>query len=103
MNFLFVEKIHYLVIEKVPSNIVKGDFFLTDFKIKSPYFEEESYEIVKIFGGCGQICSFLLLKSPYFSQWVLEVHQHVIGFLNFSICVVARFWLNPLVANHHFW
>jgi hypothetical protein len=32
---------------------------------KSPYFGKENYEIVKIFGGFGQIFSFLLLKLSY--------------------------------------
>jgi hypothetical protein len=78
MDFPFVAKIHYLVIKKVPSNMAKGNLFLKDFKI----------------------------KSPYFSEWVLEVHQHVNRIPNFfknSICVIAKFWLNPLVADHHFW
>jgi hypothetical protein len=32
---------------------------------KSPHFEEAGYEIVKIFEGIGQICSFSLSKLSY--------------------------------------
>jgi hypothetical protein len=31
-------------------------------------FKKESYEIVEIFGGFGQISSFLLVKLPYLSS-----------------------------------
>jgi hypothetical protein len=34
-------------------------------KKKKPHFEEKNNEIVIIFGGFGQISSFLLLKLPY--------------------------------------
>jgi hypothetical protein len=32
---------------------------------KLSHFEAESYEIANIFGGFGQVFSFILLKSPY--------------------------------------
>jgi hypothetical protein len=35
------------------------------FAKQSPHFEEESYEIVMVFEGFGQIFRLLLLKSPY--------------------------------------
>jgi hypothetical protein len=52
-----------LLKKEVPSNMLKG----TLWKIfeKSPYFWKENYEIMKIFGGFGQIFSFLLLKLSY--------------------------------------
>jgi hypothetical protein len=52
-----------LIEKEVPSNMLKG----TLWKIfeKSPYFGKEKYEIMMIFGGFGQIFSFLLLKLSY--------------------------------------
>jgi hypothetical protein len=41
---------------------------LGKFPEKLSNFEKESYEIVKFFGGFGQISSFLLLKLPYLSS-----------------------------------
>jgi hypothetical protein len=44
--------------------MVKGTFW-ENFPKKLSHFEEESYEIATIFGGFGQVFSFILLKSPY--------------------------------------
>jgi hypothetical protein len=48
--------------KKVLSNMVKGKFWenFGKFSKRSPHLEEESCELVKIFGGFGQIFSFLL-------------------------------------------
>jgi hypothetical protein len=68
-------------------------------------FDEDSFEIIKILGGFGQIFSFLLLKLPYLAKLVLEVQHDVIGFLDslrlYLFC--SQIWLNPLVADCHFW
>jgi hypothetical protein len=61
---------------------------------KSPkelaHFDEKSFEIVKIFGGFGQI---------------LVVPQHVLGFLDFLFFYLSysQIWLNPVVAGRYFW
>jgi len=52
-----------LLKREVPSNMLKGT--LWKISQKSPYFGKENYEIMKIFGGFGQIFSFLLLKFSY--------------------------------------
>jgi hypothetical protein len=48
---------------KVPSKIGQGNF-LENFQ-KGHNFKDCFFEISNIFGGFGQIPSFLLLKSPY--------------------------------------
>jgi hypothetical protein len=52
-----------LLKKEVPNNMLEGT--LWKFFEKSPYFGKENYEIMKIFGGFGQIFSFLLLKLSY--------------------------------------
>ncbi len=52
-----------LIKKEVPSNMLKQT--LWNFFEKSPYSGKENYEIIKIFGGFGQILSFLLLKLLY--------------------------------------
>jgi hypothetical protein len=52
-----------LLKNEVPSNMLKQT--LWNFFEKSPYSGKENYEIIKIFGGFGQILSFLLLKLLY--------------------------------------
>jgi len=42
--------------------------FLEIFPKKSPHFEEKSFENVKIFGGFGQISSFLFSEVAIFSS-----------------------------------
>jgi hypothetical protein len=56
---VFVAKIHHFAKKrKVPRGIVKGSF--GNFPKRLTHFEEESYEIVKIFGRFGLISSSLL-------------------------------------------
>jgi hypothetical protein len=63
---------------------------LGKFRKELPHFEKKSFEIVKIFGGFGQI---------------LLVPQHVLGFLDFLFFYLSysQIWLNPLVATCYFW
>jgi hypothetical protein len=42
--------------------------FLEFFPKKSPHFEEKSFENVKMFGGFGQISSFLFSEVAIFSS-----------------------------------
>jgi hypothetical protein len=46
--------------KNIPSNMGKRKFW--NFLRKQPNFKENSYEIVKIFGGFWEISNFLLLK-----------------------------------------
>jgi hypothetical protein len=54
----------FLFFSKVPSKMVKGTFWKISKKARHN-FKEFFFEISNIFGGFGQIPSFLLLKSPY--------------------------------------
>jgi hypothetical protein len=53
-----------IIFSKIPQSNSEGNF-LEKFPKKLSHFEEESYEIASIFGGFGQVFSFILLKSPY--------------------------------------
>jgi hypothetical protein len=58
------QKNHHFAKKEVPSHIVNGTFW-KNFQKNCHILREKVYEIAKIFGGFGQICSFLLLKSSY--------------------------------------
>jgi hypothetical protein len=45
-----------------------GSLLNWKFSKQLSHFEEESYEIAKIFGGFEQISNLFLLKSPYLAN-----------------------------------
>jgi hypothetical protein len=52
----------------------------------------------------GRFYSFFSFEIAIFSYWVLVVHQHVIGLLDFILLYLScsQIWLSPLVFYHHF-
>jgi hypothetical protein len=66
--FYFVAKFHYFAIKKSPQQHSQGGPFRKILRKNHPISRGKSFEITKIFGGFGQIFSFLLLKLPYLTN-----------------------------------
>jgi hypothetical protein len=73
------------------------------FAKKLPHFKEESYEIVKIFGGFGQFFSSFL-KSPYLANSFSgsPTCNKIPRFFASQILSCNQIWLNPVLADYHF-
>jgi hypothetical protein len=68
MSLKKVQRKFAILLFKKTSQATWSNELIEKFPKKLPHFEEKSFEISKIFGGCGQI---------------LVVPQHVIGILDF--------------------